>query len=184
MSLMEKWNETTFPIKILNYHAPGHITQKFVCNILTNAPHTCESTSARLPPVDVNVRSSSAGIYSKIALQFYRNHLLPKTSNRWEIIEELQTYLDRKVGLLYRQLPFEYCPPKDELEMLLNISLALEREIMPDWYLSPGEEKAHRDSFWRIANQKKEFCSVDMNAIFENKTSWDDILGYLAERAA
>ena len=107
---------------------------------------------------------------------------MPKNAKRWKVIEEMEALLDRKAGLLYRHLPIQECPPRDELEMLLNTSLAFERELMPAWYKTPRGETAHRESFWRIVDEKKEFCSVDVNAVLANKTSWDEVLSYLAER--
>ena len=180
-TVISKWKDI-FPVKILNYHAPGYITQKFACDILPDALNTCEHTSSRSVTVDANIRSSSTGPYSSIALAAYNNRLIPKNAKRSEIVEKMEEYLDRKVGLLYRHLPFEECPPGHELEMLLNISLNFERALMPEWYQSPGGQVAHRESFWRLANEKREFCSVDVEAVVSNKTSWEEVLNYLAQR--
>jgi len=174
-----KWNET-FPIKILNTHSPGGLLEELVCNILPNAPHTCEYVRKAPEHKDANVRSLARSAYSNIAFAAYEKGLVPPNASRSELMLQLEDYFAER-DLSFRHLPHKYCPSQDEAEALLNTSLALEREWMPEWYASPHGEGEHRETFWRLVHDK-EFCTVDVDAVTANRTNWKDMLEALARQ--
>lgn len=180
-TVIQRWRKA-FPVRILNYHAEGHITQKFVCDILPDASRTCEHLSNRTEPEQSsNVRTSTTGAFTSLATIAHQKGLLHPQAQRLEVVAKMQQYLQHQHGIEYRHLPLRDCPSRHELEQLLNISLRMERELLPDWYDSPYGEPVHRGTFWRIADEKKEFCDIDVSTALANKTSWQEVLQGLVE---
>ena len=181
-TIIDRWQKV-FPVKILNYHSPGHITEKFLCDMLPDAPHSCAYAKSR-PESKIssaNARDSVTGAYSTLATIAFQKGILDKSEKRSRIVKDMTKYFQGELNLPFRHLPLR-CPPRAELEKLLNISLTFEKKLMPEWYLLPDGEQSHRDSFWRTADERKEFCSVNSTAVFHNKSTWEEVLEYLANR--
>jgi len=69
------------------------------------------------------------------------------------------------------------CPPKNELEVLLNKSLAFEELVLPDFYNTPLGKEEHIRLFWDTwLGEKNIFCWVNSDQLFRNATTWDEIL--------
>lgn len=69
------------------------------------------------------------------------------------------------------------CPPRSQLEQLLDKSLAMEELVMPDFFASPLGKEEHSRIFWNIwLQEKKQFCWVDIDRLFQGATSWDVII--------
>jgi hypothetical protein len=73
------------------------------------------------------------------------------------------------------------CPPKDQLEAFLNKSLAFEQYILPDFYDTPQGEAEHRESFWKLAKEDRNFCWVDTETLLNGTKRWEEVLGRLKE---
>ena len=176
-SVIERWRGS-FPIKVLNYHAPERITETLLCDLVPNAPHTCHHLRTSSLVKNANVRSATTGAYSSIALEAYHRGVLPSGMKRTEAIQSMERHWNKELGLSYRDLPLIECPPHHELELLLNISLTFERDLLSEWHHALGilSVTDHRENFWHLALEEKVFCSVDIKGIVDNKTSWEDIL--------
>ena len=69
------------------------------------------------------------------------------------------------------------CPPKTQLERLLERSLEFEALLMPEFSETSLGREEHRRLFWDVwLSQKKLFCWVDIERLFQNATSWNEIL--------
>ena len=75
--------------------------------------------------------------------------------------EEFQKQMEAK-GFVEDDLPKE-CLTKEELTLLLDVSLAYEKILLPDTYASGGSE-ATREHFGKTLAADK-FCSVDIQAV-------------------
>ena len=60
------------------------------------------------------------------------------------------------------------CPPREEYEGFLNLSLSLEGEIVPEFAGRAKDE--HREDFWRQVDTNK-FCAVDVPSTL-NRPQW------------
>lgn len=177
-----QWEEYGFAVQLLNLHeTESDMTEKLLCDILPNAPRTCDFVKSRTLPADSeNVRSLSTGEYNNIVVEAARRGLIDDGTttinrSRSQMVADLQSYHQQDLGLSFRDLPL-LCPTQGQLEDLLTVSLSYEQRLMGAWYQSPNGEGEHRNSFWRVANDTKSFCSVNVDAILHQKTSWEQIL--------
>jgi hypothetical protein len=77
-----------------------------------------------------------------------------------------------------KSLPY-ICPGKQQLENILERSLKLEKKLMPEFYASPLGEEEHKRLFWDVwFKEKKIFCWVDIERLFQNAQSWDEIINH------
>jgi len=73
-------------------------------------------------------------------------------------------------------LPY-LCPEKKQLKKILQRSLQLEKLLMPEFYESPLGEKEHTRLFWDVwLKERKLFCWVDIERLFQNAQTWDEII--------
>lgn len=181
-TIVDRWSKV-FPVQVLNVHASEHVTTKFLCDVLPDAPHSCAHAKSRpqSKTSTANTRDSATGAYSTLATVAFRKGLIDGSRGRARIVKEMTSHFQGKLNLPFRHLPLT-CPPRDELEKLLNTSLTFEKNLMPDWYQTSDGEEAHRKYFWRMADERKEFCSVNTTAVFENRSTWKEVLEYLSSR--
>ena len=78
----------------------------------------------------------------------------------------------------FKSLPY-ICPGKKQLENILQRSLELEEKLMPEFYASPLGEEEHKRLFWDVwVKEKKKFCWVDIERLFQSAQSWDEIIDH------
>lgn len=97
-----------------------------------------------------------------------------KVSNRWsrrEVVADLEKF--HLTELAAKPLPLECAEPRP-LEALLDESLRLERELVPQFY----NESLHRAEF-AAAVDKNKYCSVDVYAILKDP-EWLNFFARLA----
>jgi hypothetical protein len=201
------WGRAGFQnIDIVNFHSPrggdddpNGLFRHFICDVVPNATHTCQDVSlSDGGDVHANARELDTTIYDHIVCEAKQRFPTNTTttidgdsgttttitstqasailsSTRRGAVKTLQEY-HQGLGRSWIDLPLK-CPTAMELEGLLNISLAKEKDLLPDFFRDREDE--HRSSFWRVANEKKAFCSVDLESLFRNKDSWQDVLDSL-----
>ena len=64
------------------------------------------------------------------------------------------------------------CLSDDRASRLLEASLRFEKDLLPDWYASPGGERAHREEFGSYLGEGK-FCSLDARKVLDSP-AWRD----------
>jgi hypothetical protein len=74
-------------------------------------------------------------------------------------------------------LPY-ICPGKQQLENILKRSLELEKLLLPEFYASPLGEEEHKRLFWDVWLKENKFCWVDIERLFQNAESWDEIIDH------
>jgi hypothetical protein len=75
-------------------------------------------------------------------------------------------------------LPY-VCPKKQQLQKILEKSLRLEQLILPEFHSSPLGENEHKRMFWDVwFREKRIFCWVDIEKLFQNATTWDEIINH------
>lgn len=174
-----------FRVKILNFHREGHISAKFACNMLPDAPYLCNFFKNRPEMPRSNSIPSARGGYSTIIYAAYQKGLIARTEERYVVLRKMEKYFDHEFGrdIAYADLPLRDCPSTDELQKLLNFSLAMEQKLVPSYFDSPEGEPEHRNAFWKMVDAKREFCAVDTEAALEGKTTWQQVLESLVSRA-
>lgn len=144
-----------FPIKILNMHR-GFVRTNFMCEILPNAMRTCaysRSTDQQEPESKANQEQSL--FYDALVTKAAEKGLIDtEKHDRHRTTVKLEEYYEKYLGRSPKDLE-QICPPEDQLNYLLERSIAKEKKLMP--HLS---EEAHRQAF-EEAKKKKKFCWVD-----------------------
>jgi len=178
------------------------ITTELYCKILgkVRTPRTCDYFKERSYESIrvVNVGSPTMVAYDHIlvaaantATDGSHNWIKKEKTNRCEAQKDLASYhaslkfanKTRSKLLLASSSPLRtmlhlplLCPPRNELEALLNKSLAFEQMIMPKFYNTPLGKEKHIEEFWEMADKKKSFCHVDTDRLFQNASSWEQVL--------
>ena len=168
------------------------ITSELYCEVLgqERTPETCRVSKDLGNETDTNIRTGSVDMiaYDHIlvaatAAGGNRDWINTSDTKRIAARNELADYHEAllantnstKTSIMMR-LPL-VCPPLYELEELLNKSLAFEQKIMDsDFYLSPIGKDAHTQQFWEMVNEKKLFCRVDTDRLFETVSSFEQAL--------
>jgi len=162
-------------IKIVNFH-DGHIVKSFYCDVL-GAKEACHLEQERLKEGNTfRTRTKSSTMYHELAVGVHwidRNLLL--RMDQGETVPTIDTFSEwatifktrmTERGMTENNLPKE-CLSYAEQTLLLNVSLAYEKILLPAGYNSGGEE-ALREHFAKT-QAKDKFCSVDLKAVANGK---------------
>uniref|UniRef100_A0A7R9ZTF0 Sulfotransferase domain-containing protein n=1 Tax=Craspedostauros australis TaxID=1486917 RepID=A0A7R9ZTF0_9STRA len=183
----QMWREGGFEVRFLNVHAKRHITQQLVCDIIEDAPKSCKYLEGRSENPVHNSRDMQWYIYNQIIYAGASRYIIGKgvqrEKTRIQATDELVQYHQTVLNKTIADLPLA-CPTDDDLDSLLNASLRMEEEWMPQWYASPQAQEAHRSSFRRLAYDKLEFCSIDTKRLFEGVKIWTGLLEALNETSS
>jgi len=90
----------------------------------------------------------------------------------------ISTYkaLSQHHGAWTKNLPIR-CPSLERLKKLLKQSLDFEELVLPKFHATPLGREGHERLFWETwLGEMKLFCWVDIEKLFQNATSWDEIV--------
>ena len=165
------------PYVILNMHSGGGsgLTSSFLCDILPEADHSCQysrkmekdgSTTERV----LNPSSDHPLFYDALAIAAYEAGLINGTLyKRPEVADIIQHYHMVTLNMSsWFDLPLN-CPTQSQYDGMLNLSLSLEEELVPQFANLPSTEEEHRRSFWEQVETKK-FCWVDTESVLKDAT--------------
>jgi hypothetical protein len=124
---MQKYPE--IPTAILNMHLKrGPLFSTFVCDIIPNAPHTCQSSLKKdqESTTELVKNPSRSLFFDALAVAAHQSGIINNNQfKRHRVANKIQKYHE---GTLH-QAPFDFplkCPPKSQLDGFLNLSLSLE----------------------------------------------------------
>ncbi len=161
-------------IKIVNFH-DGHIIKSFYCDVL-NADKACKVETDRLAKGgSVQTRSKSSTTYVDLAIGLYwKDRMLfaasdadikigtkPTMETFYALAEIFKTRMAAK-GKREDDLPKE-CLTSSERSLLLNVSLAYEKILLPESYAIEGGLATEKHFEKKL--EKGNFCSVDLDEI-------------------
>jgi len=124
---------------------------------------------------DIVVEAKNRGWIKKPT--YFTDEGVEETTHNRRIKEvvTLEEYHTKELGLAgATNLPL-LCPSQSQLQIFLDKSLRFEELIMPSFSLTALGKEEHIRSFWELAN-KKEFCWLDIERLFQNASSWEDLL--------
>ena len=175
LKLLEKWRAVFPNVHIFNFHgqAPSEgedgLFERFCCQaLMPEAPSTCLAARAREfrntntgKSPHRNKSSPQNSDRDSLALALYRanlSHLTPK-----DLKSKLE--LDSFRG----EMAFPtHCLSQEELEQVLEMSLQIEKDLVPEWFASPLGEAAHRKGF-QAEVERNTFCSIDSRKILKDE---------------
>ena len=155
---------------ILNMHRTDqNFVNAFVCDILPNAPNTCQYVEKNPNEFQGVANPSRSIFYDAIACEAAYTGLIDgKRYKRHDVVVAFKKYHEKTLKLG----PFDFPLidlPTDALENVLNFSLAMELEVVPEFATLPGVKEEHEASFWKFAERHK-FSWVDTEAAIQNST--------------
>ena len=149
-------------IRILDFH-DGHIIKSFYCDVL-GADNACKLEKGRLETkqsLKTRSKADTALMDLPIGLSWKDHSKSNSIGGYRELGEQFKKQMAAK-GLFEHGLPKE-CLTDTELTLLLNVSLAYEKILLPKSYASGGEQAA-REHFAKTLKKGK-FCSVDLERV-------------------
>ncbi len=159
--------------EIVNFHY-GHIIKSFYCEVLS-AEKECKVETDRLAKggsVNTRSKSSTSNVDLAIALHWKDSLLFAlsyiaadiakPTKDTFNILVEIFKSRLAAKGMGADDLPKE-CLTSSELSFLLKISLAYERNFLPESFAIDGGLAAEKDSGEKM--ERGNFCSVDLDKI-------------------
>lgn len=162
-------------VKIVNFH-DGHIIKSFYCDVL-DAERACKMESERLEKGgSKTTRSKSSTLYVDLAIGLYWKDKKLFDRLDYHRGEKITMQAFSSVGERFKErmtakgysetdLPSE-CLTQSEQELLLNVSLAYEKILLPESFASGGEE-ATRAHFAKTSAEGK-LCSVDLDGVLKD----------------
>lgn len=192
------WRKHGIPVRMLNLYATEG--QSFIasmyCDVIPSAPNACAEACRKATNQDdrpnpntthrENVQSVMTTVYNDIVYGAFQAGLLqqPLATNGTAVTrQDFVSSLARQgasMNLQMADLPL-YCPRRSDLEVLLQKSLVMERVVLGPDTLRLEREKEHRRDFWRLADERKEFCSVNTQQLLRGKTSWKEVENFLRQ---
>lgn len=159
---------------VFNMHLEQGLASTFFCDILPNAPHSCQRSlqQDQEQTTEIVNNPSQSLFYDALGVAASESGRINSTRyKRHDVAAQLQAYQEETL----QQGPFDFaltCPLKSQLDHFLNLSLSLEKDILPEFAASKGVREEHISSFWKTVDLKK-FCWIDTDAVLKNST-WED----------
>lgn len=142
-----------FPVRLIRM-GPD-LLKNLICDGLIGADETCQTVE---PAEKKNVRSVRLLRYDRIVLAAKKKFNITM-DKRHKYIKATRLHQERDLNLTDSEFPL-VCPPREQLEALLEKSLKMEAELFPDE--DPGP---HIEGFWKSADR---FCVVDTDAVLQD----------------
>ena len=158
-------------IKIVDFHKDDDVVKTFYCDVLGAQEACLLRTQPSFEPKKKTRRKSSTVLYD-LAVSAWADGAYELSSDesafakdglrRWTKI--MADRMEEK-ALTKDDLPME-CLSQREQSLLLNVSLAYEKLLLPQSYSNGGKQIIQSD--FSNAQAKKKFCSVDTNVVLSS----------------
>lgn len=150
--------EGLIPYKLLNMHAGA--LQTFFCEGL-RAPIACKTSREERRTVTKNPSST---IFYDALVTAAESLVDSRLHRRRKVTLMAQYYWEQELAKTWRDLPVK-CPPTGEYKLLLEESLAYERQLWPDHYRTIRQN--HIRDFEQAVKSHK-FCIVDSETALQD----------------
>jgi hypothetical protein len=161
-------------LEVLIYNFHEHLDNMivpFACDIL-HAQHTCQLS--KLPNSTKVYMTSDEKVkdnllYDEIVSTAADVGLLdPSLLERKSAVHGARIWYQEIQNRTIQDIPMK-CPPNDELKEYFQLSLDIERQMLPEFSTTAEEkeEESHKQSFWDAAKSKK-YCSVDTDIVMKD----------------
>jgi hypothetical protein len=157
----------TFPAKILDLHEEkGSVQRRFVCNMLPDAPRSCQRMVANDERQKISIANTHASAttnhihYDMLTTEAAELGLVDtERFQRKDIREAMWHYNEDELG----KTPWDFdieCPQRYEAEELLSFSLALEEKVFGK-EVAARMEAGSRAAFQQDFDGRAAFCHVN-----------------------
>ena len=164
-----------FDVTVVNFHKASP-SETFYCDVLKHATNACslekDRASKEVEPAPL-LHNLKKIAYEQIAMSALASiHLPQMAGGDTGSIEDWTKRIENRLsarGLTVEDLPHE-CLTSDEQNLLLDISLAYEKMMLPGAYFDGGEEAARKGFSDMQIDQK--FCSINIQKLQSAKWSF------------
>jgi hypothetical protein len=160
-------------LELVNMHNKKDNNEELFCEVMPHADRTCEalkSTSEEDDSYNTNPRAEL--IYEDLAYNAMKQGLIDiNTDQQLDAVSNaVQEYQEGTMGLTKNDFPMICLSPEVE-GWLLDISLMIEEELLPEFFVTPLGEEALRVSF--AEHNKTDLCKLDVDEVL-NDDVWVD----------
>jgi hypothetical protein len=163
----------TFPVQIINLHDENLVSpsRMMLCEVL-DTPQACAKIE-QVPETVLNTQEDAPSLfYDAIATDAAAMGLIDiNARSRIDVRELVRVYHEEELGLGPDDLPMT-CPPLSDLNALLNMSLSIEAQYLPNFATSRRIAE-HEAEFWAT-----NFCFVDTGKVLA-LVAWIDFFAAL-----
>jgi len=161
-------------IKIFNIHR-SCVLCSFFCDIVQNARNSCKAIRLKYSEIETTRKNVGQSMWHiRLAQQLLMvNKEVDEPNDRLacsSLATEIMLFNDEKLESKVYKLP-KTCLPEESQNQLLNISLGMEKTLVPHFFSSDEGEKKHRVEFERASYDT--LCDVDIPALFKD-TNWNE----------
>ena len=179
-----QWSYTDYLVKIIRPHLPVRLLNMhmvtpemslrtyFLCHVLPYAPASCaQSMADDTTDPETRYNKEESLFYDAIACGAAERKWFNTTAyQRHNVVLALQQYYkEEHGGNIQADVPIS-CPPRDQLDVLLERSLAKEEQLWPPHLVEAWRED-HVAGF-EAAVAKNKFCWIDVNATLNTQDHW------------
>ncbi|KAG7339492.1 hypothetical protein IV203_034488 [Nitzschia inconspicua] len=202
LSTYKKFAPHFTDIRFFNLYEEGDVVTNFVCNMLLQAPHTCETLHAQvdadnqittLSTNDTETgtahglvkRMSKSFDAQRIAEAVYKQGMIESTIPKPAVVKLIEQRIQETQ--LNTDTKFLSCPSPSLEERFWNASVTFEREILalshPDWTQDKLTEaqNAHRVMFETSISEGK-FCEIDPLVVLQDE-KWVEFLSKVGRQS-
>jgi len=158
-----------FNTTLINIHAErGDAVENFFCHPVLDAPSAC------LARREQSVEEVHASFYQvllidEIVIAAYDESLIDASITR----SEARDFFLSTVGGSTQDLPM-VCPPEEEIQALLQLSMQAEQKYFPSFYDTPQGKETLMQKFETMLSNRN-FCSLDSTAMLAD-SRWKNAL--------
>ena len=165
--------------RIFNIHETNEdLGARFFCEMIPEAKELCQ----KLEHQETHFRMNQAArkesfVYDRLAVAAFHRGWVDKNASRIDLREAIKKELQKTPS---EELPLE-CLSSEEAVELLDASLALESQLLPDFFDSPRGQPRLRLSFENMLKDHK-FCSADVEKILDENKKWETFLRSISRK--
>ena len=161
LQVLQRYAEHFDNVKVVNFHDKSKdLAESFYCDHMTGANNMCKAITEYKEEMRDNPSRPLSYMYLAYGAHM-RGLINIKTKQQMKsIVYRIKQHQEQTLGLTAYDFKLN-CPSTQDLQSTLNLSLKIEKELFPTFFLSPSGESDLRSDFGKQA--KTTLCNVDVD---------------------
>ena len=165
-NLVKRLKGHALDVVVLNFHEGEHgLPEKFYCDAIPEIwQHTCQALRTNYSMTALKQNTAKDNTYEKIvkgAIDAGLVQLDPRNGLKFKAMCNSVKDYHEQTHSAKEDLLIKKCPPSDDLQLLLNISIELELDILPHLSQRPSKQPIEEDFSRRVASGG--FCGLNVD---------------------